>query len=467
MAGFRLARCSVAVLASTWALTVCPLRAESGDSLRAAWVLHRLQGQSTAARTAYLAIYEDAALPADSRCRAAIGIGLVEREAGEEKDALEWFERASTLPGAGPRWVKSALEQIGAIQRSLESESDPRASQELASQVSGLEEDVAAFRTLIDEQDQELSRRDAIIQRLRESDAGEEKALNIQAEIHRNRAAQFLESIAEQEKEAQRVSRHFAGAAIGRAIEHLGAGRVLFAYNEVKRALEIDPLNRRAQDLEARCRGVMAEGTSEGVIPRASSASVPVTRPELVVEVMSAYLDEGKRLYRKGRIVGAIGAFERVIEEYANSAVALTDEQLSTIVAPAEHYLRGCYEDRGVAAETLRLRARRSDLLAEVEAGAKRILEQQQALEEIDSSLERIRDRNPEEGIRLAASAAEAQMRAGLEAMENGRSREARVAFRDVRILLEWFPSLDPEQRLLRKVSELIQEIEAIGTGTE
>ncbi|MGE3165063.1 MAG: hypothetical protein AB7O52_09175 [Planctomycetota bacterium] len=432
-------------------------------TLREAWVLHRLQGQPDRASAVYRRLHEDELAAPDLRCRAAIGLGLIERDGGEERAALEWFERASRVPGAGQRWVRSALDEIAAIRRGLESEADPHLPLDLETQVGDLERDVATYRVLIEERDQELGRRDAIIQRLRDSHEGAERARDIQAELNRSRAAQFLESIAEREKETQRVTRHLVAAALARAMEHMSEGRGVFAYNEVKRALEIDPLNRGAKDLEARCRALMAQSTSERSLVRTSQATAKSPRPELVVEVMSAYLEEGKRLYRKGRIVGAIGAFERVLEEYANSPTALTEEQLSTIVAPAEHYLKGCFEDRGAAADTLRLRARRSDLLAAVQEGASRILEQQRALDQIDSSLEQILVRDPEEGIRSAASEAATQLREGVEAMEKGSMREARLAFRDVLIVLNWFPALDPDQQLRGEVTELLQELEALG----
>lgn len=435
-----------------------PCSGSPGDELghaqlRRAWVLHRLEAKPQEARPLYVELYENEAQLPDLRSRAALGIGLLARDAGRDHEAVQWFERAARVEGASSRWLVAALDLLAAGRRRLEV--DPtRPLRDLELQVAELEQNAELLSRIVEERDDELVRQRDIIRRLQQAYP---KQQPIDSEERKRREAQLqLDSWLEQERDLAKVRRHSKKrrlrAALDEAQEHLRAGRTVFAFDEAKRALGIDPLNREAQDLIRTCQGLLAGATGRRSLPAAGDSRAQTTNPEtqraLIVAVMSSYLEEGKRCYRSGQISQAIDYFERVLEEYGNSPLPLGEEHVSVIVQPAERLLNRCFEDSGLGPEARRLHARRADLLSALDESSLLIREQ-------EAELEKLWGDNPEHRTARARQAVDEQMLAGIRALDMGAQREARLAFGDVLLLLDWFPSLDPDQKIRDRVSAL------------
>ncbi|MEM7168207.1 MAG: hypothetical protein AAF581_22355 [Planctomycetota bacterium] len=447
---------------------MCPesARAQTGlERLRAAWIKHRLEGAGPAAQPLYLSLYNDAELAPDVRCRAAIGLGIVAREQSALGEAREWFLRASNVSQASGRWVRSARRLLLVIADTIESERDPQRSvDDFQREIDALKRDRTRFSSLIGERDVELQRKDELIARLRIRLDSARKADELQAEARHERASGVLMQIVEQERDAERLKRYLINQGIQRCQRHLDEGRWLHATNEIKRVLEIDSQHAEARRLLQHCQSTLARASGQQAFrgEGAGAELQPKVSRRLVVDVMAAYLTEARRLYRAGRVGGAIAAYERVLSEYAVSPVPLSQDEVNTLVAPAEFGLRRCFEELGVAGNA-DLPGERSHLLSALRKDAHRLLEQQQALEKAESDVEEIKSQNPEEGLQRARQEIDRSLLKAEESLAQGKRTDAADALRDVLTLLEWFPTLDPEGALSRRVAGELDTLTAGG----
>ena len=140
----------------------------------------------------------------------------------------------------------------------------------------------------------------------------------------------------------------------------------------------------------------------------------------------------------------AIESFQRVLEEYAWSPVALSKEDVETIVEPADHLLRRCLQESGSGEEALRLLGQESRLLEELKTNTDDLLDQERAHAEADGNMHRLCERAVGEG---------------LAALKRGERRTATRAFEDVLTLLTWFPDLDPDGKLRRAVDQHLKAL--------
>lgn len=435
---------------------------EGGEArLRAAWRLHRMAGELEHGMRRYAELQRDPDVTPDVRSRAALGLALIARAQDQPEQAAHWLLAAASERGAGARWIQQAL----ALRARLEAQRITEAStqhpvERLQHQVSGLERDQQALERLIAERDEELKRKDEMIQLLRESTRQRARAEQHADEGTRSAASSLLERWVEEERNVQGVRRYLVAQGLTRCHQHLAEGRLLHSANEARRVLDLDPRNPEALQLFAHCQERLAHAAGQRSFGEgATSEFDPRWARQLAVETMKAYLAEGQRLYREGQLGGAIRAFERVLEEYALSPAALGPQELDTILAPAQHGLEQCFAESGQGAEAMRLAGQRSLLLEEMVAGAGRLLDQEQALAAAERDVAAIREQDSVQGLELARSQIERRLREARSALESRSVRQAVLSFRDVLTWLEWFPALDSAGVLARDVRAQLDQL--------
>ncbi|MFQ5654701.1 MAG: hypothetical protein ACE5GW_08225 [Planctomycetota bacterium] len=434
--------------------------------LRRAWTLHRLHCRVAEAEKIYRDLVGAEEAPADVRARAAIGLGLLERERGGG-GAASWFRRALQFEEASPRWRGGARALLGEIEAERERRDGSALLMELRGAVDHLEADLERVHRKVTEKEEELRHNRKLLQR-REELAEEALAARAAApavvDVKRSRATRWLETLIEEERSLARVRRYLVARGLQKGLEEYQQGRFESALNAMKKVLQIDPQNREALELSARCRRLFATVMGRRSLSPPEPSKTPAIdfklAHQLVVAGMRAYLEEGRRLYRKGELTAAITPFQKVLEEYAWCPTPLDDGEIATIVRPAERLLERCFEESGIGGRGLELSGRESELLERLRQHAERLLDAEVALEDVDSSLERIRKADPEESLGYAMREVERLMRKGLHAVERRNQREALIAFRDVLTLLKWFPEIDPELTLSQDVERRLEALE-------
>ena len=176
---------------------------------------------------------------------------------------------------------------------------------------------------------------------------------------------------------------------------------------------------------------------------------------------MEQNLKEGKRLYRKGKIGAASAALQSVLREYAWCPTPLSNEEIAMYVQPAEQLLRRCFDESGVGDEAMALRGKEDDLIERMQEGISQLYDQELALEEVRSELERLKKSQPEAMYAYARGEIERRTDDARQSLQRGEKPEATDAYRDVVTLLDWFPELDPAGEIRRDVAKQLASLEA------
>ncbi|MCI0652761.1 MAG: hypothetical protein L0Z55_12855, partial [Planctomycetes bacterium] len=385
--------------------------------------------------------------------RSAIGLGLLYAEADDSARALEWLERAVNTEGASPRWVRNA---VALAVRFDEARMAPELEriETLKSKVARLATEHERLQAEVAARDQELARMRELYVRFDAKAAAPAAAADGTLPIvESSEAALLLDQVKEGAREEARARLHFARLYMERGLEHYCSGRHLHALNEARKALDIDPERADAQDLSRQCLAVIAgaaggdaraatSGDGAKVGDAAQSGDDKYARL-LHVEGMKAHLHEGRRLHRQGKTPQAQEKLERVLSDFAWGAFRLTDEEIVTVVEPAEHLLRKILGERGDIGEAAQWRGRESDLLGRLRDAFKKRAAQEIAFERLDALIEAMKASRPEEAEAIAEAELTRSLILAGEAETRGAPADAETALRDVVTLIEFFPALD------------------------
>jgi len=450
--------------------------ADPGERLRRAWIDHRLIGELEPAAAGYRSVAEDTSAPPDLRARARLGLALLERDRGAVPAAREELARALEIPGAAPRWRRTARLLRAELEGRPASEAaaSPDLLRELEGRVASLCEDLERVRSTVSEREAELERKDRMLRRLeeheRESVAGS-GAEDRRIELERSRAHRWLEELVQDDRQKQRLERALIGSHLIRGREAFREGRVAEAHNEMKKILSLDPLHREALDLASRCRAMLAATAGVESFPEPDPASRGVAPPDLVGELtmdaMRAYLGEAERHRAAERSLEAIRSATKVLEEHSWSPAPLPADFVREVVGGAERLLEECLGATGTAADSAQareLRDRQLELIGSLRERFARLMATELALAEADESAARLTGGEAGDGGSRLAREFEATMAAAERAVAAKRPAEAARHYHDLLVLLEWVPELDPERTI---APELERQLAALGEAAE
>ena len=463
------------VLCLTISVTLAPMvvaSAQSGDGvvssgdgaelLRQGWILHRFEGEMEGARQLYLQVYDEVASGSDQaaidlRARAAIGLALLAREEGLLSEARRWLHRALRNRHVSPRWIRNANDVLTQIDLE-EGDSERRLLGDQKREIARLEEELTALTDEVNERDEELQRRDELIRRI-ESRLDPDVTRRPPVEVEKP-PARSVSTLEERERESEALKRYFIETALDRVREYYHAGRYLYAHNELKKVLEIAPFHPEATELSRRCaeliRAIAATDQSDALpgVGRQARAK------GLVLEAMRNNLDTGRRRYREGDVAGATAALQQVMKEYTYCP-ALSDDEIASFVQPARRLLLRCYDESGVGDEALALKGKQDVLRVSIREGVHRLLDQELALEEVHSEIERIKQTRPDEALAYVRSEVSRLTARASSAAEGEQTERAIAAYRDIAALIDWFPEVDLDGRLAARVQDEIRILAA------
>ncbi len=441
-----------------------------GAALRWAWIAHRLAGDLPLARGLYeelLAEKPETRAPAQAagtrpnvRARACLGLALLERDAGNGGAANRWLDRALAEPGAAERWRQAARHLQFQLARG-EVRPDPDLVSDMKEKIARLEAELETLSREAGQRGEELRRRDELIARLESGAQGAAEPPR-SAPPEPGAVGRLLESMLEAARQEESIRRYMIGSDMSRAREYYQSGRTMHCYNELKKVLSLDPYHSEALELSARCRSLLASAIGERTLSRDSAElRMGVHSKRVLLEVMDANYEEGRRLYQSGKLGPAIGQFQKVLEEYAWSPATLSDEEVATFVQPAQHMLDRCYEESGIAPEAWTLRGREESLAQRIRERTGDLEAKNDALEAVTASLERWKREHADQGVVRALGEMERRAQDANGALQRGEPREAAIAARDILTLLELFPELDPNAEHRDDIARLLRKLQA------
>lgn len=450
--------------------------ASPDERLRLAWVEHRLRGELEDARAGYRAVAEDGTASPDLRARAHLGLAILSRDCGDHSTTREELSRVLAVPGASHRWRRTARllrAELEGRPNPAGTEAPPDLLRELEEQVASLQEDLERVLKMGADREAELERKDRMLRRLQESKREEFSAHTIadrREEMERTDANWWLEELVRDDGQKKRLERSLIGSYLNRGREAIRDGRISEAHNEMKKILSLDPLHREALDLADRCRELLAATAGVSGFPSPAKEKFippPDLLVELTIDAMRAYLAEARRHLAAGRTHAAIRSASKVLEEHSWSPAILPEDVVREVVVEAERLLEECMgatataKDSAVARE---LRERQIALIHKLRERFDHLIATQFALAEADESALRLVGRNDGEGSRSLTKEFAERMEAAEQALAAKRPDEAARHYRDLLLLLEWFPELDPEGTIAPDLAGQLAIIE--GTTT-
>ena len=450
-----------------------PLLAEESAAadLRLAWIDHRLEGKLEAARERYRAVADQEDAPVDVRARALLGLTLLARDTQQPARALALLEEFYALERVAPRWRETARVLRAELEGSTPVEepgSPPDLLRDLQERVEELKSDLQRVEQTVEEREKELADKDRLLRRLeewqREALASAEVAERTEA-LRDSSIERLFSEMEQEDRQSRQLKRYFLRSHLLSARELFEAGRPAEAYNEVKRVLALDPLHREALEIGARCRALLAVS--------AGRASLTAQEPlqwtgmprrmvaEMTTAVMRAYLAEAEGHLAAGRTMEALQAASKVLDEYSWCPTPLPEEIVREVVGRADRVLEQCLGGSGAAetAEARKLLETQLELIGRLRKDFSQLMATELALAEADESAQRITGRGPEDGAAQIARELSDSLKAAEGALTAGQPREALRRYREILILLEWVPNLDPRGTIRRRLEEQVEAL--------
>ncbi|MFN0057517.1 MAG: hypothetical protein ACKVX7_03595 [Planctomycetota bacterium] len=306
------------------------------QTLRRAWILHRLQDDATHARDLYRQVYADESAASDLRARAAIGLGLIESHGGRLSEAERWFAEVGRLIGVAPHWRSVARREEDKLALTRQLQTLPTLS-EYSQSVEDLQARLASLRLDLEESE---GRNDELEQTVANLMAYLDSRNSL---VEEAREAARLQSLEPMERFDQReiTRRQLAVVALRRGMSHYRAGRYLEALNDFKEVQTLDPESIDARVLYHQC-CLRLPGREE----RGPSISEEIANEQFLKQLYQQ-LQEARQLWIKGDNDGALERALRIIDWYKLTPSVLTEKDLQLLVAPAENLIRCCVAPGG------------------------------------------------------------------------------------------------------------------------
>ena len=185
--------------------------------------------------------------------------------------------------------------------------------------------------------------------------------------------------------------------------------------------------------------------------------------------MMRAHLAEADRHLAQGRTLDAMQAASKVLEEYSWCPAPLPEEVVRDVVGGAERVLEQCMGSSSAedSAQARGLREQQLDLNHRLQRHFSQLMATERALAEADASAQKMTEGEPKRGRQEIAVEFENSMAAAERAIDARRPLDAIRHYRDMLILLEWVPELDPGGVMAQQLTAQLEALDRETPGDE